>query len=230
MPADGAGALAGGGPSPDMPLVTRLFDHYYRSYVEPNRGAFHHHAAHFWPMGLELTRLLAPGPAGRRTRYLGWTLSNETLPGTYALAEQVNPAHNGISGGDMPHAWAAADPVTLIREMLITEQDDALVLLPAATGGSLKVEKSACKSCPRSSARSLRTHSTVVRRRKLGGTLTLWLAGSVRRRLSLEGTEQPQAVTGLRAQLLDGWLTIPHRWNRDHHVGRLKQSTTGSGE
>ena len=202
--------------SPDMPLVTRSFDHYYRSYVEPNRGAFHHHAAHFWPYGgLELAHAyLRLGRLDVVHDILGWTLSNETLPGTYAWAEQVNPAHNGISGGDMPHAWAAADLVTLIREMLITEQDDALVLFAGAgdwwfsEGREISLQELPTQFGPL----SLRTHSTVVQAEgSWEGTLTLCLAGSA----PPEGyrwkvPEQPQAVTGPEGTaLLDGWLTIP---------------------
>ncbi|MEE3227920.1 MAG: hypothetical protein VX237_02315, partial [Chloroflexota bacterium] len=63
---------------------------------------------------------------------LSWTLRNQTLSGTYAWAEQVNPLNGGFSGGDMPHAWAAASYATLVREMLISERNDTLVLLQGA--------------------------------------------------------------------------------------------------
>ncbi|NJL95178.1 MAG: hypothetical protein HC915_16400 [Anaerolineae bacterium] len=59
---------------------------------------------------------------------LGWTLSHQTLPGTYAWAEQIDPFSKGFTGGDMPHAWAAASYITLVRGMLALEQGDALAL------------------------------------------------------------------------------------------------------
>src|SRR5439155_21786892 len=59
---------------------------------------------------------------------LGWTLSHQTLPGTYAWGEAINPSNGGLELGDMPHSWAAAELLSLLRDMLLTEQDGELVV------------------------------------------------------------------------------------------------------
>jgi hypothetical protein len=115
-------------------LVERSFARYYEDWQAPSEGGFRHLGGHYWPYGgLELAHAyLRLGRTDLLHQVLAWTLNNETLPGTYAWAEQVNPANNSFSGGDMPHAWAAADMITLIRKMVMTERDDTLLLFGGA--------------------------------------------------------------------------------------------------
>ena len=115
-------------------LIAKSFDTYHKLWIEPDNGGFRHLGGQFWPYGgLELAHAyLKINRADVLHQILSWTLRNQTLPGTYAWAEQVNPVNGGFSGGDMPHAWAAASFATLVREMLMSEQDGALVLLQGA--------------------------------------------------------------------------------------------------
>ncbi|MGQ9677123.1 MAG: hypothetical protein ACUVX1_15790 [Chloroflexota bacterium] len=116
--------------SPDDPLIIRSFETYYEKWIKPNNGGYVHCWGHLWPYGgLGLARdYLRLGRQDILHQILGWTLSNQTLSGTYAWAEQVSPIHGGITGGDMPHAWAAASLVTLVREMLVISHQDRMEL------------------------------------------------------------------------------------------------------
>lgn len=116
--------------SRDLPLLSRSFQHYHDMWVDPDTGGFRHVQGQFWPYGgLELAHAyLRLGRLDVLHQILGWTLDHQTMPGTFAWAEQVDPSHGGFSGGDMPHVWAAADYATLVREMLITEHGGALEL------------------------------------------------------------------------------------------------------
>ena len=115
----------------DMPLLTRSFDTYYRLWLEPNDGGFRHLGGHFWPYGgLDLAHAyLRLGRNDVLHQILGWTMRHETIPGTFAWAEQINPTNGSFSGGDMPHAWASSNFITLVREMLFSERGEALKLL-----------------------------------------------------------------------------------------------------
>ena len=115
--------------APDDPLITRSFDAYHQTWIEPYGGGFLHRDAQFWPVGgLELDHAyLALGRGDVLHQILGWTLSHQTLPGTDAWADEVSPSNNGVAGGDMPHAWVAASYVTLVRELLIRERDSGEV-------------------------------------------------------------------------------------------------------
>jgi len=116
--------------SPNSDLIQRSFDYYHKLWVDPDNGGFRHLEGQYWPYGgIELAHAyLKIGRSDVLHQILSWTLQNQTLPGTYAWAEQVNPSNGGFSGGDMPHAWASADYVSLIREMLINEQDTFISL------------------------------------------------------------------------------------------------------
>jgi hypothetical protein len=59
---------------------------------------------------------------------LDWTLDHQTLPGTFAWGEGVNPRNAGLELGDMPHSWAAAELISLLRDMIVSEQDGTLLV------------------------------------------------------------------------------------------------------
>ena len=48
-------------------------------------------------------------------------------PNGAEIRAKIGGSNGGFSGGDMPHAWAAASYTTLVREMLISEHNDTLV-------------------------------------------------------------------------------------------------------
>lgn len=204
--------------SPEMPLVERSFDYYYREWIAPSDGGFVHRKGQFWPYGgLELAHAyLRLGRMGELHEILGWTLEHQTLPGTFAWAEQVDPSDNGFSGGDMPHAWAASSFVTLVREMVVTERGEALVLFEGVPGWWLGADQTiAVENAPTPfGTLSLRTESR-VQQTEAGwdGTLTLTLTGArppegFRWRLP----QQPAAVDGPAGTAVEeGWLVVPAR-------------------
>lgn len=125
------------------PLVTRSFATYYDKWIAPSDGGYVHIWGQWWPYGgLGLARdYLRLGQQTIVHQILAWTLSHQTLPGTYAWAEQVSPTHGGISGGDMPHAWAASAYATLIREMLVMRQGEKLELFAGVPASWLAAGK-----------------------------------------------------------------------------------------
>ncbi len=200
----------------DMQLLARSFDIYHRLWLHPDNGGFRHLGGQFWPYGgLELAHAyLRLGRTDVLHQILGWTLQNQTIPGTFAWAEQVNPANGSFSGGDMPHAWAAASYVTLVREMLLSERGDALELLSGvpdwwlADGRTISV-----KGAPTHfGALNLRTENELTQSEAgWNGTLTLTLSGAAppdgfRWRLPV----QPYALSGPSGTKTEaGWLIVP---------------------
>jgi hypothetical protein len=54
------------------------------------------------------------------------------MNGVYAWAEQVSPSGLGFTGGDMPHAWAAASFYMLARHLVLWEDGDVIRLFTHA--------------------------------------------------------------------------------------------------
>ena len=129
--------------SPADPLIARSFATYYEKWIAPQDGGYTHLYGQLWPYGgLGLARAyLRLGHQDIVHEILGWTVQNQTLPGTFAWAEQVNPSTGGISGGDMPHAWAASSFVTLLGEMLLLHDWNGLELFAGVPGSWLLGEK-----------------------------------------------------------------------------------------
>ncbi|MCL4534012.1 MAG: hypothetical protein M1370_02505, partial [Bacteroidetes bacterium] len=158
---------------------------YYQKWIAPDNGAYRHVFGQWWPYGgLGLARdYLRLGQQGIVHQILAWTLGHQTLPGTYAWAEQVSPANGGISGGDMPHAWAAATYVTLIREMLVMRRGDTLELFAGVPPSWLEAGKTVgVREAPTEFGTltalvdsDLNTSAT-----DWSGTLTLTIGGSAR--------------------------------------------------
>jgi hypothetical protein len=200
----------------EMPLVARSFDYYYQRWIAPYQGGFRHREGQFWTYGgLELAHAyLRLGRMDVLHQILAWTLSHQTLPGTFAWAEQVNPANGGFSGGDMPHAWAAASYATLVREMLISERDDALELFSGVPDWWLGTgQVIALQNAPTHfGVMDLRTESTVQQTDAgWNGTLTISISGAnppggFRWRLP----HTPAAVVGPPGTTVDdGRLIVP---------------------
>ncbi len=202
--------------SPEEPLLARSFDVYYRRWIAPDGGGFRHRQGQFWPYGgLELAHAyLRLGRTDVLHEILGWTLSNQTLPGTFAWAEQVDPENGGFSGGDMPHAWAAASYATLVREMVVSENKGALELFTGVPDWWLEAEQTInLRECPTHfGVLDLRTESSVQQTDSgWDGVLTLTVSGAT----PPDGFrwELPyiaDVVDGPAGVAIDGdWLTIP---------------------
>ena len=149
---------------------------------------------------------------------LSWTLRNQTLPGTFAWAEQVDPASGSFSGGDMPHAWAAASYATLVREMLISERNNAIELFKGApewwlTDGREIIIKNAPTHY---GTISLHTSNDIdVTETGWNGTLTLKLSGtSPPSGYIWKLPKQPSVISGPSdTKFEDGNLIIPRESN-----------------
>ncbi len=202
--------------APEAPLVQRSFDQYYERWIAPDQGGFRHRQGQFWPYGgLELAHAyLRLGRKAIVHEILGWVLSNQTLPGTFAWAEQVDPETGGFSGGDMPHAWAAASYSTLVREMIVSENEGALELFTGVPAWWLSAEQTIVyRGAPTQfGVLDLQTEST-VQQTDAGweGVLTLTLSGA----MPPEGfrwrmPEIPAAVDGpVGTAVADGVLLVP---------------------
>ncbi|HJL70341.1 MAG TPA: hypothetical protein QGI30_05675, partial [Anaerolineales bacterium] len=171
---------------------------------------------HFCPTGgLDLTPpSLGHGHTALRQRTRGRPRHSQTRRKPAPGPEQATPANGSFSGGDMPHAWAAASYVTLVREMMLSERGDALELLSGvpdwwlADGRTISV-----KGAPTHfGALNLRTENELTQSEAgWNGTLTLTLSGAAppdgfRWRLPV----QPYALSGPSGTKTEaGWLIVP---------------------
>jgi len=200
----------------EMPLLVRSFDYYHQRWVAPYNGGFRHRAGQFWTYGgLELAHAyLRLGRMDVLHQILGWTLTHQTLPGTFAWAEQVDPGNGGFSGGDMPHAWAAASYATLVREMLISERGNALELFTGVpdwwlgAGHEIAVENAPTHF----GVLSLHTESTVEQTDAAwNGVLSLTLSGATPPDgFRWQFLHEPAGVDGPSGTVVDGGeLIVP---------------------
>ena len=200
----------------DDPLIVRSFNEYHQRWIEPSGGGYTHIFNQWWPYGgMGLARdYIRLGRQDILHQILGWTLTHQTLPGTFAWAEQVNPGNGSFSGGDMPHAWAAATYLMLIREMVVLHADDQLEILGGVPGSWLTAGKQV----------SLYDAPTVYGAIQLNTESALQIEGDVwvgQLELTVEGANPPggyiwrlpvgpviDVVSG-SAEIVDGWLIIP---------------------
>jgi len=106
-------------------LLSSSFRTYYQAWLEPQGGGYRHVEGTLWPYGgLGIAHaMLRLGLLQPTWQVLDWTIGHQTLPGTYAWGEGVNPTSGGLELGDMPHSWAAAELISLLRELVIAEHD-----------------------------------------------------------------------------------------------------------
>jgi len=111
-------------------LLRSSFSTYYQMWLEPQNGGYRHVEDTLWPYGgLGIAHaMLRLGLLERTRQVLDWTLDHQTLPGTFAWGEAVNARTGGLELGDMPHSWAAAELISLLRDMIVAEQDGALLV------------------------------------------------------------------------------------------------------
>ncbi|MBI2941478.1 MAG: hypothetical protein HYY04_13680, partial [Chloroflexi bacterium] len=114
----------------DDPLIVRSFERYDEKWVKSRGNAYLHNSGNLWVYGgLEIAHaLLFLRQAGRAAEIAQWAMDNQAAPGTFAWAEAVNPETRRFAGGDMPHSWAAAEYVLYLRDALVREEGERLVL------------------------------------------------------------------------------------------------------
>ncbi|RLF24670.1 MAG: hypothetical protein DRN15_01660 [Thermoprotei archaeon] len=114
---------------PDDPRLLKTLDLLIRHFAEDG-GVFHRHA---WGCyGSYLTMILAHALliAGRKEetlKHLKWILAHRSP--TNGWAEGISPLTGEGGFGDAPHGWACAEYIWLIRDMLVREEDNHLVLM-----------------------------------------------------------------------------------------------------
>jgi hypothetical protein len=118
-------------------LLQRSFRKYDGAWLAPQGGGYVHYQGSLWPYGgLGIAHaMLRLGMRAEAQQVLGWTLDHQTIPDTYTWGEGINPHNGGLEFGDMPHSWAAAEMVSLVRDMLLSEDDGWLVVNSGAPDG-----------------------------------------------------------------------------------------------
>jgi hypothetical protein len=111
-------------------LLTTSFRAYYQAWLEPQNGGYRHVEGTLWPYGgLGIAHaMLRLGLLQPTWQILDWTIGHQTLPGTYAWGEGINATSGGLELGDMPHSWAAAELISLLRDLVVAEQDGWLMV------------------------------------------------------------------------------------------------------
>ncbi|MFH0880038.1 MAG: discoidin domain-containing protein [Lentisphaerota bacterium] len=131
------------GRSLGLEIPTNLFKASYEHYWEKagrfsgyDGGWFVEYENAFWGYNVLLARpLVYLGMKDVALKNLEWNLQHQSCPGAWmeAMPSRVNAQGlreiaPGIMG-DVPHGWSAAHYVLLVRDMLLYEEDDRLVLL-----------------------------------------------------------------------------------------------------
>jgi hypothetical protein len=113
-------------------LLSTSFRAYFQTWLEPQNGGYRHVEGTLWPYGgLGIAHaMLRLGWLQPTWQVLDWTLGHQTLPGTYAWGEGINATSGGLELGDMPHSWAAAELISLLRDLVIAEDDGWLQVNP----------------------------------------------------------------------------------------------------
>jgi hypothetical protein len=113
-----------------LALLQLSFRGYFQTWLAPQGGGYIHYAGTLWPYGgLGIAHAaLRLGLFDETQQVLDWTINHQTIPGTYAWGEAINPQTGGLELGDMPHSWAAAELISLLRDMLVSEQEGVLLV------------------------------------------------------------------------------------------------------
>jgi hypothetical protein len=126
-----------------LALLQLSFRGYYQTFMAPQGGGYIHYAGTLWPYGgLGIAHAtLRLGLLDETWQVLDWTINHPTLPGTYAWGEAVSPQNGGLELGDMPHSWAAAELISLLRDVIVSEQDGVLLVNPGSPASWLEAGK-----------------------------------------------------------------------------------------
>lgn len=112
-------------------LTQNSFADYWKKYFEPHQGVYlHTPLQHFWPYaGLEVGHgMLFLNQPEKAHLTLEVALKYQTAPGFMVWAEQVDTKTYRFGRGDMPHNWMHAEFIHLLRDLLLYEEGDRLVL------------------------------------------------------------------------------------------------------
>ena len=114
---------------PTDPFVVGSFTAYWKKWVEETDGGFVHKGS-FWPYaGLDLAQCyLMLGRFDRAETMLRWTIEHDPTRGFYSWSEGMDANDLTLAVGDMPHAWFCAAYINLLRNMLVRESGDDLLL------------------------------------------------------------------------------------------------------
>lgn len=115
---------------PRDPLVRSSFDVYWEKWVAPYNGGFKHNGEEFWPYaGLDLAQCyLELGEYERAGDMLRWAIDHDPTEGFYSWPEGMNTENFTLANGDMPHGWMCASYILLLRNMLVRESGEDLML------------------------------------------------------------------------------------------------------
>jgi hypothetical protein len=113
-----------------LDLLGPSFTNYYSAWLAPQGGGYLHYQGTLWPYGgLGIAHaMLRLGMRDQVRQVLEWTINHQTVPGAYAWGEAINPSNGGLELGDMPHSWAAAELISLLRDMVLAEEDGWLLV------------------------------------------------------------------------------------------------------
>src|SRR4030081_851275 len=86
---------------PAIDLLRSSFTAYYQACLEPQRGGYRHVEDTLWPYGgLGIAHaMLRLGMLPETWQVLDWTIQHQTIPGTYAWGEGINPTNGGLELG-----------------------------------------------------------------------------------------------------------------------------------
>jgi hypothetical protein len=186
------------------------FRAYYQTWLEPQGGGYRHVEGTLWPYGgLGIAHaMLRLGMLPQTWQVLDWTLAHPTLPGTYAWGEGVSATDGGLELGDMPHSWAAAELISLLRDLVIAEQDGWLQVNPGIPDNWLEAGKHVVlRNAPTEYG-----PASVSLVRGLSSDLSVQVEGSPPRgwRVRMPGSPAKVEIDGGAAPIpSDGWLELP---------------------
>ncbi|MCE5322507.1 hypothetical protein LLG46_04225 [bacterium] len=114
---------------PSDPFVRSSFDIYWKKWIGPHNGGFEH-KGEFWPYaGMDMAMdYLILGEYGRSASILRWSINHDPTKGFYSWPEGMNMKNLTLAAGDMPHGWMCASYISLIRNMLVRESVDGILI------------------------------------------------------------------------------------------------------
>ena len=124
----------------DDPRFLNTLNYLWENHVIDN-GFFHHvmHSGYGTYLTAHIAECFVTLRDKRAIDMLNWLLEKAT--DTFTWPEAINPQNFGGNMGDGHHGWAAADFLILVRNMLILEEDNTLVLLPCVPDDWFKVDE-----------------------------------------------------------------------------------------
>ncbi len=135
---------------PEDPIVRRSFQVYWDKWVGPSGGGYLHGGGNFWPYaGLELAHCyLFLGEKEKMLTILNWTIENQTAKGVYSWSEVANRRTFLFRSGDMPHCWTTGEYTNLLRDILLYEDGERIILCAGVPQDWLRLGEISIKDAP----------------------------------------------------------------------------------